>query len=62
LNKPARLGEPAGIASRAILELDSVNHAVSIEEVVAGDGFMKWVRAVPNVDASYAVWDSARNR
>ena len=41
--------------------MDSVNHAISVKEVVAGDKFMKWVGAVRNVHASYAVGDSTDN-
>ena len=46
LNKTVVLSELAGVVSKPILEMDSVNHAVYVKEVVAGDGFMKWIGAV----------------
>ena len=42
--------------------MDNVNHAIFVKKVVAGDGFMKWVGAVPNVHTSYVVGDSTDNR
>lgn len=60
LNQLVRLGEPAGIANRAILKLDSMDHAISIEEVVTSNGFVKWVCAILNVDVTHSKMRSAK--
>lgn len=51
LNEPLGLGEPARVAGGAFFELDGVDHAIAIEEVVAGGGLEVGVGPVTNVDA-----------
>ncbi|KAI3500433.1 hypothetical protein L1887_36254 [Cichorium endivia] len=39
LNKALRLREPASVASRSIIELHGINHAISVKQMVAGGRF-----------------------
>ena len=53
------MGEPAGVAGGAGVEEESVDHAVAVEEVVAGGGEEKRVGAVSEVDAGDGGGDGA---
>lgn len=57
MNKTVCFSETTRIADRAFVEFDCMNHAVSVEEMVAGDRFVKWVGSVSDVDALNAVGD-----
>lgn len=62
LDEPVRIGEPAGVAGGAVVEFDGVDHAVAVEEVVAGYRLVMGVGAVPDVDAVNAIGDFSGQR
>lgn len=62
MDQALRLRESAGVAGGAIVELHGVNHAVSVEEVVAGKRLEERIGAVPDIDAVNGVGDFADDR
>ncbi|KAF7822530.1 Uncharacterized protein G2W53_020674 [Senna tora] len=62
LDETLRFGESAGVAGGAVFELDGVDHAVAVEEVVAGDGLVERVGSVADVDTLNAFGDFSGDR
>lgn len=55
LNQSLRFGEAAGVTGFAAIDGNGVNHAVTVEEMVARDGFKQGVGAISEIDPSNAI-------
>lgn len=59
LNQALGLSEPASVTSGTVIDSDSVNHSIAVEEMVAGSWLEERIGAVTKVNAVNAIGDSS---
>ena len=58
-SEPSGANKAVGIAGAPIGEVDRVQHAITVERVIAPDGLVHGVLGVAQVDARKIKWDRA---